>query len=262
MQTWRLLMVDDRDESLLEASPVLAETIGEAVARGDAPPTLLLRWQRPHVLLGPSDGRLPHLSRAVQWLEEAQGLPVYMRISGGSAVLLDESSLSFAVAVPCRDVTRLRANYERLLTGVFDALAALGLEARFGEAPGSYCPGPYDLVLADGRKIAGVAQAMRRGFAEVGGMLLLDQDPAEAVRVLEGFYDRAGGPRRFDPASVTSLAEALGRPVTRQEMADAVIRAYSARVNLVPGALTPGERARAQALLQARRVRALPAALP
>src|SRR5690606_27095759 len=152
--------------------PALAEAIGEAVARGEVPPTLLLRWQRPHVLLGPVDGRLPRLGEGVRWLE-ARGYPVYMRISGGSAVFLDEHCLGFAVAVPCRDLTRLRDNYERLLAGLIAALVSLGIPARFGEAPGSYCPGPYDLLLEDGRKIAGVAQAMRRGFAEVGGMLLV-----------------------------------------------------------------------------------------
>ncbi|MFO7245825.1 MAG: lipoate--protein ligase family protein [Thermaerobacter sp.] len=262
MEPWRLVMADDRDPFLLDASPVLAETIGEAVARGDAPPTLLLRWQHPHVLLGPADGRLPHLDRAAAWLESVHGLPAYMRISGGSAVLLDETTLSFAVAVPCRDLTRLHDNYQTLLLGLFDALAGLGVAARFGEAPGSYCPGPYDLVLGDGRKIAGVAQALRRGFAEVGGMLLLGQDPVKAVRILEGFYEQAGGPRRFDPASVTSLSAVLGRPVDRREAAEAIIAAYAARVRLEPGELTAAERARARALLEVRRVRARPAVLP
>ncbi|HEX6989004.1 MAG TPA: lipoate--protein ligase family protein [Bacillota bacterium] len=261
MTTWRLLMVDDRDPEMLAASPVLAETIGEAVARGDVPPTLLLRWQRPHVLLGPSDRRLPRLSQGVRWLE-AQGLPVFMRISGGTAVLLDDTCLSFAVAVPCRDLTRLRSNYESLLAGVLDALTGLGLKVQFGEAPGSYCPGPYDLVLDDGRKIAGVAQAMRRGFAEVGGMLLVDQDPAQAVRVLEGFYRRAGDARRFAADSVTSLAAVLGRPVTRSEAAAVVIEAYRARVRLEAGRWTEGERARARELLAERRVTAWPAVPP
>jgi len=261
MEPWRLLIVDDREPEALALSPVLAETIAETVARGEAPPTLLLRWQHPHVLLGPADRRLPALERGAAWLER-RGLPVYMRISGGSAVLLDESCLSFAVAIPCRDLTRLRENYETLLAGLIDALASLGVPAAFGEAPGSYCPGPYDLLLADGRKIAGVAQALRRGFAEVGGMLLIDQDPVETVAVLEGFYAQAGGPRRFDPHSVTSLAAVLGRPVSREEVGAAVVAAYRARVDMIPGALTPAEFARARALHAVRRIRALPAVQP
>lgn len=260
-QSWRLLIVDESDPQALALSPVLAETMADFVGRGLVPPTILLRWHDPYVLLGPTDGRLPGVKRGVAWLERL-GLPVYMRISGGTAVLLDEGCLSFAVAVPCRDLTMLRDNYKRLMGGVIDALRSFGVAAEFGEAPGSYCPGPYDLVAANGRKIAGIAQAMRRGFAEVGGMLLLSQQPEAAVEVLEGFYVAAGDPRRYDRNSVTNLSELCGRVISRDEAAAAIKNAYAAQFHLVEGDLTAAERRLARQLMTRRRLTALPAARP
>ncbi|HEY8449819.1 MAG TPA: lipoate--protein ligase family protein [Bacillota bacterium] len=259
-QPWRLLVVDDRTPEDLTLSPVLAETVAEAVARGEQPPTVLLRWQHPYVLLGPIDTRLPRLEAGVAWLE-ARGLPVFARISGGSAVLLDDACLSFAVAVPCRDLTALRRNYEQLAAGVIEGLAALGVEAAFAEVAGTYCPGPYDLAVG-GRKIAGLSQALRRGFAEVGGMILVSQPPERAVAILEGFYAAAGSPKRFAVDRLTNLEQLLGRPVSRREVAQAIAGAYARRLQLQPGELSVRERARARALLAARQLTSRREALP
>ena len=63
--------------------------------------------------------------------------------------------------------------------------------------------------MAHGRKIAGVAQAMRQGFALVAGVLLVSQDPAPVTALLNEFYAAAG--RRAEPRH--RLRGSLGRAV-------------------------------------------------
>src|SRR5690606_37361026 len=132
---YRLIRIDDESSpDLLELSPVIAEAVAESVGAGQAPPTAVIRRQRPYALLGPKDRRLPSLSRGVKVLRDA-GLPVYERIAGGTAVILDEGCLSFAVARPCRDFTAIHQNFNLLTVGVRLALARLGIDAEFGAAP-------------------------------------------------------------------------------------------------------------------------------
>jgi len=236
----------------LELSPVVAEAAAVSVGQGTAPPTVIIRRQRPYALLGPRDRRLPHLAAGIAVLQAA-GLPVYERISGGSAVILDEDCVSFAVMQPCRDRTMIQHNFTALTEGVRRGLARLGLEAVFGEAPGSFCPGPYDLMV-DGRKVAGVAQALRSGFALVSGMVLVSQDPAPVTRLLNRFYAAAGGSADLVPDYVAPLAQVLGRPILLDEVEDALTQGFGEVYPLVPSQLTPDEWQRAQDLHRLRRL--------
>ncbi len=241
------------DRGLWQLSPTLAETVALAVAAGRTPETFGLRMNRPYVLLGPQDLRLPHTSRGVAWLE-GQGLPVYVRVGGGAAVLLDEGCLSFFGAVPCRDIARLDANFRDLTRPVRGGLSSLGVPVRFGRAEGSYCEGPQDLVTAEGKKLLGVAQALRQGFALVSGMLMLTQDPLRTTSVLQEFYRRSGSARVLKPEAVTSLAGETGREVSVAEVKEAVLRqATLLGWDSAPSALTDWERRLAQDMLPRRR---------
>ena len=241
------------DPGLRRLSPALAETAGRAVAAGEAPETFCLRTNRPYVLLGPQDLRLPHPEQGVAWLE-AQGLPVYVRVGGGAAVLLDEGCLSFFAAVPCRDLGRLDANFRDLTRPVRRALAALGMPVRFGRAPGSYCEGSQDLVTGGGRKLLGVAQALRRGYALVSGMLMLSQDPELTTAVLQEFYRLAGSARVLRPEAVTSLTLELGRDLPLEVAAGEIVRqAALLGWDAVPSPLTDYELRVGEELLVERR---------
>lgn len=242
-----------RDPSLLDLSPALAEMLGETAA-ATAEPQFCLRRQTAYVLLGPQDMRLPDLPGGVAWLE-SRGFPIYRRVGGGSAVLLDGDCLSFAAAIPCRDIGRLDRNFTDLTVPVRAALADLGAAAHFGRAEGSYCEGPQDLVDGNGRKIAGVSQALRRGYALVSGMILVRQDPAATTALLQGFYAAAGSTRRLRASAVTSLARILGRDVRTAEVYDAVGAALGRQGVWREGSLSAQERARAGELLAERRLR-------
>lgn len=223
----------------LALSPMLEEVLAPTVTAPGALPLVLVRTQAPHVLLGPRDRRLPRLGAALTWLR-AQGYPAFFRSGGGSAVLLDEGCISFAVARPERDFTRWRTNFLELAEGVVTGLGQLGIAAGFGAAAGAYCEGPYDL-MAGGRKIAGIAQAIRQGFAMVSGMVLVDQDPARTTALLSEFYRRAGDPRRLDAGAVTDLkALRPQHPLPPAAVVGALFQGFGARFDLRPTPFSAG----------------------
>jgi len=242
---WRWIDVTrTEDPGRLRLAPVLAEVVAESAV--DGRPAVLVRSQPRYLLLGPRDRRLPRVGEAVRRVEES-GVPVFMRIGGGSAVLLDDRCLSFAAARPCRDLTQLERNFRELARGAARALQRLGLPVQFGAAPGSYCEGPWDLVVR-GRKVAGIAQAIRRGYTVVSGMILVDQDPESTTAFVQQFYDWAGSTQVLRAGAVTSLAAELGRRVSQAELVEALRAGFSETLPLEPSALTAEEWQRAEAL--------------
>ncbi|MCL5116081.1 MAG: lipoate--protein ligase family protein [Firmicutes bacterium] len=234
-------------------SPVLAETVARWSADRQST-AVVIRHQRPYILLGPKDRRLPRLDEAVAWLNR-QGYPVFMRIGGGSAVLLDEECLSFAISKPCRDFTLWEANFRSMAQGVIDGLRGIGIDCGFGRAEGSYCEGPYDLV-ADGQKIAGIAQAIRGGFALVSGMLLIRQDPVATTALLQEFYRRAESDLVLNPDAVTALTRLPHMSHLTTEMVEEALKnGFARHYHLVPEPLTPEELQLAHALLDERQLR-------
>lgn len=242
-----------KDASLLDLSPALAETLAETAAL-TGEPQFCLRRQRPYILLGPQDMRLPDLAEGLRYIESA-GLPARRRVGGGAAVLLDGDCLSFAAAIPCRDIGRLDRNFEELTSPVRTALAEVGVRAAFGRAEGSFCEGPQDLLDRTGRKVAGVAQALRRGYALVSGMILVRQDPVQTTAFLQEFYRVSGSQRSLRADAVTSVSRALGRDVALEEVYSAIETVLARSGNWRMDALDGGERARAQDILREHRMR-------
>jgi octanoyl-[GcvH]:protein N-octanoyltransferase len=251
MQTaYRLVVLDQGLSSdRLELSPVTTEAVAETAATGE--PVIVIRRQAPYLLLGPQDRRLPTIGDAAAWAE-AVGVPTYMRIGGGSAVLIDNHCLSFGVARPCRDLTTLEQNYRELAGPVVEALQGFGIPARFGAAAGSFCEGPWDIV-AEGQKIAGIAQAIRAGYALVSGMILIDQDPVQATGFVQEIYRRAGSATILDPSAVTNLTTLLGRSMTHAELTTRLQGAFANHFPVYKDELRPHEWIRAAELVALRR---------
>lgn len=237
MYRW-VTITSQQDPENFWLSPVMAEVIGHSAAEGH--PTVLVREQPRYLLLGPKDRRLPRILQAAQSIED-EGWPVFMRIGGGSAVLLDGTCLSFAVARACRDLTTLERNFRELGQGVVLALGRLGLPAQFGAAPGSYCEGPYDLVVG-GKKVAGISQAIRRGFALVSGMILVSQDPVTTTARLQRLYREAGSDQRLSAEAVTSLEILLGRELSLQTLRESLFEGFETALGpLLPGPIRDEE---------------------
>ena len=137
--------------------------------------------------------------------EAARGhdFPAVERQVGGRAVAYTESTLAFARVEPVADIrTGLGERYDAMVADVLAALDAVGVDAREGEPPESFCPGDHS-VQGDTGKLAGVAQRVTKGAALTSGVLVVD-DAREIRRVLADVYGTLGVP--FDPESVGSVA--------------------------------------------------------
>lgn len=210
----------------------------EGCAGGWSPPTLrLLRFSPPAVLVGCYQS-----VEAEVRLEEcrARGIEVSRRVTGGGAILFDESQLGWelvcrfeALGLPSRPSESL---LEDLARPMVSALEELGLEA-------SYRP-RNDIEVA-GRKISGTGGTELHGALLFQGTLLVDFDLEAMVRALrvpveklrrqeiEGMRDR-----------VTWLGRELGRVPTHAELAALLARHVEAglEIDLEPGELNAEER--------------------
>jgi lipoate-protein ligase A len=161
-----------------------------------------------------------------------QGFEPVERAAGGRATAYTRGTLLFARAEPGADPRGgLSERYERTLGALRGALSELGVDARRGEPPDSFCPGTNSLQAAG--KLVGLAQRVRQDVALVAGVLVV-QDHAAVARVLDPVYDALGVP--FDPGSVGSLARAGGevdRTTVRQTVEAALVGDGTPRVRTV-----------------------------
>jgi octanoyl-[GcvH]:protein N-octanoyltransferase len=179
----------ERTQAMLEHT---AET-GEAAVRA---------WM-PHrqVAFGRRDTRAEGYAEARRAAEEHDFSPVERDV-GGRAVAYTGSTVAFA-RTELTDGRGIQKRYTRATTDLQVAFRRLGVRARAGEPPDSFCPGSHSLQ-ADG-KIVGLAQRVTDDAALVAG-IVITCDAEELVSVLESVYAALGVP--LDPDSVGSVARA------------------------------------------------------
>ena len=195
----------------------LAERSGRAFVR-------LYRFDPPCLSFGRNEPATGYDRAAIARL----GVDVVRRPTGGR-VVWHEHEVTYAVAAPIAAFGGLRLAYGTIHAWLAAALRRLGLAATLAPEPalpvtrarGGACfaaPAGGE-VLVDGRKVVGSAQA-RRGSAllQHGSVLLAGSQ--ELARLLS----RDRGSRGGD----TTLAAALGRPVSFAETAAALIEAWDA----------------------------------
>ncbi|SEL22779.1 lipoate--protein ligase family protein [Haloferax larsenii] len=161
----------------------------------------------PHrqIAFGRRDARADRYDDAVA-AAESHGFPAIERSVGGRAVAYTGTTVAFAYAVPLDDArTGLDDRYEAATTAVVRALRSLGVHARRGEPPESYCPGEHSVQA--GGKLSGIAQRVRKSAALVSGVVVVT-DRDEIAAVLDPIYDALDIP--FDPESVGSVGDAGG----------------------------------------------------
>ncbi|QXB54940.1 protein ligase [Aeromonas sp. FDAARGOS 1415] len=170
-------------------------------------------WQGPQCLIVTrKDTRLPRYQDACEQLA-AEGWPVFVRDSGGTAVPHGAGILNLSLMLP-RTTTDLAHYYRLLGAPLLSVLAGYGLEGSYDFVPGSFCDGQYNLVIG-GRKVTGTAQRWLAPGQDHGGavlaqaMLLVAGNVDEGTRMASRFYELAGGELRFLPGTSTTLAQAI-----------------------------------------------------
>ncbi|MGL4250043.1 MAG: lipoyl protein ligase domain-containing protein [Aeromonas sp.] len=183
-------------------------------------------WQAPQCLIVTrKDTRLPHYAATCQQLA-AEGWPVFVRDSGGTAVPHGAGILNLSLLLP-RTTTALAHYYRLLGAPLLTLLAEYGLEGSYDFVPGSFCDGQYNLVIG-ARKITGTAQRWLAPGQEHNGavlaqaMLLVAGDVDEGTRMASRFYELAGGELRFIAGTSTPLSQAIGWSGSDDELVNRV----------------------------------------
>ncbi len=256
--TWRLVKTPPAPGAWNMA---VDEAILEQVETGQSLPTLrLYAWQPPCLSLGYAQPAADVDREALA----ARGWDLVRRPTGGRAILHTDE-LTYSVIAP-PDEPRLRGSilesYQRLARALLSALRYLRVPAQSEEkrglsnngAGGPVCfevPSSWEITV-DGKKMIGSAQVRRRGGVLQHGTLPLHGDLARITRVLQ-FSD----PEQRDQAAAhlleraVTLEAALGRRVSWQETANALVGGFESALNVdfIAGALSPQEEARALELL-------------
>jgi lipoyl(octanoyl) transferase len=242
---WRLIV--DTDGRTGAENMALDEAIMEAVAAEDSPPTLrFYQWAPPCLSLGkrqPLDG--VDLVACC-----AAGVDVVRRATGGWAILHTDE-LTYSVALRPDDPRVSGAildTYRTLSQGLIAGLRVMGADAEMNPViPGgaqntsAACfevPSAYEITLG-GRKLIGSAQTRPAGKVLQHGSLPLYGDIARVARYLTFASEQ----ERQSLAThlrerATTLSDALGRPMTFSEAAQAMARGFAEALNVD---LTPGE---------------------
>jgi len=201
------------DVALLER----ADRMGEAFLR-------LYRFDPPCLSVGRNEASGGYDRAAIARL----AIDVVRRPTGGGAVW-HQHELTYAVAAPIAPFGSLRVAYHAIHERLATALRSLGAGATLAlrrppppstalHRPASCFAMPVEgEVLVRGRKLVGSAQVRRgRAFLQHGSILLDgSQDLIQAVS------------RKPQAASAaTTLSAELGRRVTWEEVADALVRAW------------------------------------
>ncbi len=245
--TWRLIRSGPADGA---TNMAVDEAILRAVAREEAPPTLrLYAWEPPCLSLG----RGQPVDDVDRPAVRAAGYDLVRRPTGGHAILhIDE--LTYSVVAPHHDprvAGSIVESYRRLSTGLVRALELLGVErivadrrVKHRDPEGPVCfeiPSDYEITAA-GAKLVGSAQMRARGVVLQHGTVPLQGDIARICSLLARRPDRDRVRAR-----ATTVERALGRAVSWEEAAEALVEGFAETLNLhlAPGDLTAGERAAA-----------------
>jgi lipoate-protein ligase A len=237
----------------------LDEAIMEAVATGEAPPTLrFYQWAPPCLSLGkrqPLDGVDLAACRA-------DGVHVVRRATGGWAILHTEE-LTYSVALRPDDPRVSGAildTYRTLSRGLIAGLRLLEADAAMNpvtsggaQNTSAACfevPSAYEITIG-GRKLMGSAQTRPAGKVLQHGSLPLYGDIARVARYLTFTSEQEREALQTHLRErATTLSDALGRVTSFAEAAQAMARGFAEALNveLAPGEPSTREKAMARTL--------------
>ena len=191
--------------------------LGSDAARGGG--GIVRLWEGEQALVVTRrEARLPAFDEAREHLLGA-GWPVVVRDSGGTTVPHFPGALKISLFLPRGPMGGVGVEevYRLLCEPVREALRSLGIDSGYGEVPGSFCDGRFNLVHA-GRKVAGTAQRWKGvgpghsrppGYVLAHMILFVEGDLERAIAAVNRFLERAGSTDRFRADAQTTVARAL-----------------------------------------------------
>jgi lipoate---protein ligase len=213
----------------------LDEVLLDAVAAGRRPPLLRFwGWTQPTLVLGSNQAVANELDLAAV---ERRGFTIVRRLSGGGTMLAEPGhTITWSIAMPAAPVARMSfvESFAHLDRWAVETLRSLGVDARYR---------PINDIVSPRGKIAGAAQARRRGALLHHVTMAYSLDPALLVELI-----RIGRPAvsergvRSAPKNVSPLDTLLG--LSRLE----VVESLAAAAGAAPGRLEAAELEAAAAL--------------
>jgi lipoate-protein ligase A len=225
MKTWRLIV----EPGPLSGARNMAvdERLFDLAASSPRTYLRFYQWARPTASLGYSQDPDKVVDAAFC---AARGVAIVRRMTGGKLVLHDRE-VTYSIASADAEVftETLRDSYRRISLALIRGLARLGVRARLaGSAPPGYAKGTMpcfafaarDEIEVDGRKIVGSAQKRTGPLFLQHGSVLLEKDEALLAAVA-----RPG--EVPEDLALTSLAEALSRPVGFDDVVGPLVQGFA-----------------------------------
>jgi octanoyl-[GcvH]:protein N-octanoyltransferase len=225
----------------------VSHSVLQAVSEGSLGGVFRLHVPAPVMAFGRADRVTPGYREAVR-AARAHGYAAVERLAGGRAAVFHEGTLAFSWVIPDPEPRAgITERFEMTAELMAEAFQSLGIDARVGELPGEYCPGPWSVNVGGRVKVMGVGQRLVRGAAHVGGVVVVDG--GERIRdVLIPVYRALE--LDWDPRTAGSLADRFpGLDTT--VVAEAIVASFSTRFDLVEGKLPAAVVQRASGLLEA-----------
>jgi lipoate-protein ligase A len=247
---WRLIAEDVRPGPMQMA---LDEVAAETAADGGPWTIRVYTWDPSTLSLGYRQD-----PETVDWQYcEHEGIDVVRRPTGGGGIYHDRhGDVSYSIVAPAEALPGdLMDTYTLLCEPLFDALAALGVEAGFAAepAPPIYEPACYlrgidpahDVVAGEFRKISGNAQYRQREAVIQHGSLTHERYIGPHLGVFSAPLEAGPFHER-----VTSVHEQVG--ADRVETVEALVTAFESWADADRGAWREAELDRARDLVEAK----------
>ncbi len=235
---WRLL-----DDGIHEARFHFAveEALARLVDEGHTPPTLRLRRVYPSVFVGVYQNTWSEVDVAYC---QSHNIQIVRRMNGGGAVYHEMGSFCFSAFFQRNLFSQSEAELYRFFAApVVRTCADYGVETHFS--------GRNDLLVGE-RKIYGSAQfSWYSAFVQSGTFLVNMDFDAMAHALTPPALKFAGKTAHSIRERVTSLSDEVGFKVETREVMDrfSSFAAEAFDIHLIPGGMTPREKALADELL-------------